>query len=143
MTEVKAAVSLGADVGGKDAHAATAEVCMLLRQALAERCRGPYGATFAEFALVVRIDGSVQSWGKRGVDNVRLQRKARFATADIFVPHTVWREGQAPFSAYLATNVAVAIEAIVERAKKAGDSIDADRLNRDVRNVTSEFALSG
>lgn len=143
MTEVTAAVSLGADVGGKDAHAATAEVCLLLRKALAERCRGPYGTAFAEFALVVRIDGSVQSWEKRGVDNVRLQRKARFATADIFVPHTVWREGQATFSAYLATNVAAAIGAIVERAKEAGDSIEADRLNRDVWSVTSEFAPIG
>jgi hypothetical protein len=142
VREVKAAVSLGADVGGKYAHSATAEVCMAIRQALAKRCRGPYGASFAEFALVVRIDGCVQSWGKRGVDNVRLQRKAKYATADIFVPREVWEEGRETFGPFLATNVEAAIRAIVDRVEKAGYSIEADMLVRDVARVTLDFARS-
>lgn len=140
MKQHKAAVSLGADVGGKDADAATAAVCMAIRRALAEECGGPYGASFAEFALVVRIDGSVQSWGNRGVDNVRLQRKARYATADIFVPQAVWAEGRRPFAAFMATNVVAAIQAIVDRAQKDGDLIEADLLIRDVRRATEHFA---
>lgn len=142
MREIKAAVSLGADVGGKDAHSATAEVCMAIRQALAKRCRGPYGASFAEFALVARIDGCVQSWGKRGVDNVRRQRKAKYATADIFVPREVWEEGRETFAPFLATNVEAAIRAIVDRAGKAGYLIEADLLIRDVARVTLDFARS-
>ena len=135
MKDAKVPVSLGADVGGKDAHAATSEVCIDLRQALAKECCGPYGASFAEFALVVRIDGSVQSWGKRGVDNVRLQRQSKYATADIFVPQDVWVEGLGPLRAFLATNIEAAIQAIVDRAEKSRDQIESDRLIRDVRKA--------
>ncbi len=142
MREVKAAVSLGADVGGKDAHSATAEVCMAVQQALAKGCRGPYGASFAEFALVVRIDGSVQSWGERGVDKVRLQHKAKYATADISVHREVWEEGRETFAPFLATNVEAGVRAIVDRAGKAGYVIEADPLIRDVARVTLDFARS-
>lgn len=138
--DAKALVALGADVGGKDAHAATAEACMPLRQALEKECRGPNGGAFAEFALVVRIDGSVQSWGTRGVDNVRLQRKSKYATADIFVPQVVWAEGPGALRAFLATNVEAAIQAIADRVEKARDPIDTDRLIRDVRRATEHFA---
>lgn len=139
MTADKAPVSLGADVGGKDAHAATSEVCMALRQALSKVCRGPYGPAFVEFALVARIDGSVQSWGKSGVDNVRLRRKSRYATADIFVPQSVWAEGPRPLGAFLATNIAAAIQAIIDRAEGAGDSIESTRLVQDVKKATQQF----
>jgi hypothetical protein len=139
MKAVKPSVSLGADVGGKDAHAATADDCMALRQALTHECRGPYGPAFSEFALVARIDGSVQRWGKRGVENVRLQRKSKYATADIYVPESVWAEGPTPFRAFLATNIAAAIQAIVERAEEGGDSIDSNRLLADVKRATEQF----
>jgi hypothetical protein len=136
MSSDKAAVTLGVDVGGTDAHAATTEVCMELRQALASECRGPYGPSFAEFALVVRIDGSVQRWGKSGVDNVRLQRVAKYATVDIFVPQTVWDAGPAAFRSFLATNILAAIEAIVDRAVKTKARLDSDHLVADVSRAT-------
>lgn len=135
VKSAKTPVSLGADVGGKDAHAATAQDCMALRQALANECRGPYGEGFREFALVVRIDGSVQSWGKSGVDNVRLQRKLKYATADIFVPKAIWASAPGAFRVFLATQIAAAIKAIVDRAEKAGDPIDSDSLISDVERA--------
>jgi hypothetical protein len=133
-------VTLGADVGGKDAHNATKEHYMALRRALAAKCAGPYGQTFDEFALVLRIDGSVQSWKKRGVDNVRLQRKFRYATADIFVPTQIWK-GKAPkvLRAFLANEVEAAIRAITERAKKLKVDIDDVKLLADVRRAISRF----
>ncbi|MDZ7653985.1 MAG: hypothetical protein U5L03_16210 [Burkholderiaceae bacterium] len=136
MTFAKPVVTLGVDVGGKDAHAATSEVCMELRRALARECQGPYGQSFEEFALVVRIDGSVQSWEKSGVDNVRLQRKSKHATADVFVPQGVWAAGPGPFRSFLAENIVAAIETIIDRAKKAKDQIDSEHLIADVRRAT-------
>lgn len=136
LSDVNVPVTFGADVGGKDAHAATSEVIMELRQALARECRGPYGASFAEFALVVRIDGAVQSWGKSGLNNVRLQRKSRYATADIFVPKAIWAAGHDVFRAFIAENIEIAIQSIVDRAEKAHDKIESEHLIGDVRRAT-------
>lgn len=135
MNEANAAVTLGADVGGKDAHAATAEACMTLRQSLARECRGPYGNSIAEFALIARIDGAVQSWGRCGVDNVRIQRKSGYATADIFVPKEVWLRGAEPFRAFLTENIQAALQAIIDRSEKAKHDVEADRLMADVRRA--------
>src|SRR5690242_2188452 len=88
-----AVITLGADVGGRDAHAAITGDILALRRLLEQECPGPYSATFDEFALILRIDGSVQSWGRRGVDHIRLQRKLRYAKADIYVPTTAWNAG--------------------------------------------------
>lgn len=139
----KSAVTLGADVGGRDAHAATEALVLALRRHLERECVGPYGEAFVEFALVVRVDGSVQSWGKRGVENVRLQRKSKYATADIFVPRDVWVEGPESVRTFLAGGVLAAVKAIVSRSEKTGDNVDRDLLVRDVARATEQFRCEG
>ena len=136
----KATVTLGADVGGKDAHAATKGDVLALRRCLKAACSGIFGTAFDEFALVLRIDGSVQAWNRRGVDNVRLQRKLRYATADIFVPRSSWSgESAESFRSCIADGVTAAIGEIVSRALRAGDDIKSDALCRDVATATRAF----
>jgi len=134
------AVTLGADVGGKDADVATNADVLALRRCLEAECRGPYGKGFDEFALVLRIDGSVQAWDKRGVGNVRLQRRLRCATANIFVPRSSWSvECTRTFRRDIVEGVTKAIGEIVARALRAGDDIAADALCRDVATATMKF----
>jgi hypothetical protein len=136
----KATVTLGADVGGKDADAATNADVLALRRCLEASCRGPYSTTFDEIALVLRIDGSVQAWNTRGVANVRLQRKLRYATADIFVPRSSWSsESTGTFRGDIAEGVTEAVSDIVARSLRAGDDIDADALLRDVATAKIQF----
>lgn len=140
QTSNTATVTLGADVGGKDADAATNADVLALRRCLEAECRGPYGKGFDEFALVLRIDGSVQAWDKRGVGNVRLQRHLRYATADIFVPRSSWSaERTGTFRTYIVEGVTAAIGEIVARALRAGDDIAADALCRDVATAITRF----
>jgi hypothetical protein len=139
-SEEKPAVTLGVDAGGMDSDNATREHYMALRRLLAAECHGPYGPAFNEFALVLRIDGSVQSWGKRGVDNVRLQRKSQYATADVFVPADAWKNRSSSIlRSFLAKEVESAVLAITERAATAKDVIEADRLIADVKRATERF----
>ena len=51
-------VTLGADVGGKDAHIGTHEYILEFRKLLRQECQGDYGNGngIVEFALVLRID---------------------------------------------------------------------------------------
>ncbi len=134
------AVTLGADVGGKDADVATRDDVLALRRCLEAECRGPYGMVFHELALVLRVDGSVQAWNKIGVSNVRLQRHLRYATADIFMPRSSW-EAVPPgaFRRHIADGVTTAVSEIVARALRAGDAVEGDALCRDVAAATRKF----
>ncbi len=135
-------ITLGADVGGKDAHAATNNHILALRLLLREECRGPYSQTIKEFALVLRVDGSVQVWGKSGVEGVRMQHKNSFATADIFVPREAWSTNDAySFRRLLASEVTSALAKIVECAQRRGIEVSRGTLERDIDTAIAKFLM--
>ncbi|HET6159115.1 MAG TPA: hypothetical protein VFE34_12265 [Dongiaceae bacterium] len=139
-TADRAVITLGAQMGGKDADAATDVDILALRRLLEQECPGPYSSAFNEFALVLRVDGSIDSWGRRGVDHVRLQRKLRYATADIYVPMSAWNTREVgAFRGFLAAEVESAIRVIGERVRKAKIAIDSERLLHDVQRATAQF----
>ena len=142
MKDLNAAfITLGADVGGRDADAATGPHLMKLRRLLAEECEGPYGKSLAEIALVLRIDGSIQSWKRSDVSNVRLQKKARYATADIFMPATVWKNGNAlEIREFMLSGVQTAIQAILERARKAKLDLNGEKIIQDLQRVAKAYS---
>ena len=92
---------------------------------------------------MLRIDGSVQAWGKRGVEGVALRRKGAFATADIYVSRDVWASDDLPaFKRFLASEVKEAIAAIAERASHRSVSLLRDDLERDVHRAALKFIAS-
>jgi hypothetical protein len=139
-SEARALLTLGADVGGKDAHTATHEHVLSLRRLLQQKCLGPYGATVKEFALVLRIDGSVKAWGKSGADNAAFQRRGSFATVDIFLPESAWSGREAAsIRKVLAVGVVAAIETLTELSEQKRIDISIDRLRQDVAAVVEEY----
>ncbi|MCG3190495.1 MAG: hypothetical protein LKCHEGNO_03228 [Burkholderiaceae bacterium] len=137
---IRAFVTLGADVGGRDADDATNAHVLAFRRLLADACRGSYSETIKEVALVLRIDGSVQAWGKRGVEGVALLRKGAFATADIYVTRELWASDDLPaFRKFLGSEVQAAIAAIAERARQRGVDLLRTELERDVHVAAVEF----
>lgn len=140
---VKAAVTLGADVGGTDADVAMKPHYMKLRKALERWCTTTYTSELQEFAIILRIDGSVQSWGKRGVDFIRLQKKKGYATADIFVPAALWQAGVvSDIRGYLAEQSIAALVSMLEKVKQAKIPIDAAKLLADANSAVEDFLAS-
>jgi hypothetical protein len=127
-------------MGGKDAYAATNVDIVALRRLLAQECPGPYCLAFNEFALILRVDGSIDTWGRRGVDHVRLQRNLRYAKADIYVPISAYNSKEpGAFRSFLAAEVESAIRAIVERARRAKIALDSERLLHDAQRATARL----
>jgi hypothetical protein len=136
-------ISLGADVGGKAAHDATHVHVLAFRRSLADACRGSYGGTIKEIALVLRIDGSIQAWGKCGVEGVALQRKRTFATADIYVSRDAWASNDPPaFKSFLAACVNQAIAEIAKHARHQGVGLSWEQLERDVQLAIKDFTAA-
>lgn len=133
-------VTLGADVGGKDAFNATNQHVLALRNLLRQECSRPSGDLIKEIALVLRIDGSVQAWGKSGVDNISLQKKKTFVTADIFVPVDVWSSGEASgIRRFLFDQVAQAIQLVVENVNRQGVTLEGKALEDALANVRRQY----
>jgi len=139
----RAFVTLGADVGGKDAHDATHAHILAFRRLLADTCRGPYSETIKEIALVLRIDGSVHTWGKRGIEGVALQKRSTLATADIYVSRDVWESLDfLAFRRFLASGIKAAIAEIAECARHQGIDLLREDLERDVYGAALKFTAS-
>lgn len=133
-------VTLGADVGGKDAHEATHAHILAFRKLLDSECKGPYSNKIKEIALVLRIDGSVQAWGKNGVEGVAIQKGGTFATADIFVSRDKWASHDvATFRNCLVSGVTAAMTAIAEYARQQGVDLLRENLERDVCRAALKF----
>jgi len=139
-SETRDLISLGADVGGKEAHEATKASVLDLRRLLRTKCKGPYSASIQEFALVLRIDGSVQSWGKSGAENAAFRQKNTFATVDIYVPISEWSgHDAAHVRKVLVTGVIDAVEKLVELAQRKKIDIAINDFRRDVDAAAKEF----
>ena len=133
-------VTLGAQVGGVDAGEATSSHVLGLRRLLRSCCRGPYSSSIREFALILRIDGALDSWGKVGVAGVAVRSKLGYATADIYVPREAWAAHDAHvFRRFLAEQVRFAITAIAERAKERRVDLARERLEQDVATATEQY----
>jgi hypothetical protein len=131
-------VTLGADVGGNDAHAATQEHILALRKCLEECCGASYSEVLTKIQLVLRIDGSIQSWGKAGVDHVFIRPALGYATADVFVPAAEW-ETPARFRAFVGDGARAAVAEIGERAARRKQPLALDRLTQDVGHAVDRF----
>jgi hypothetical protein len=133
-------ITLGADIGGRDAFVATHDHILSFRSLLRQHCRLPYSAALKEVALVFRIDGSVQAWGKKGVEAVRFYKKRAYVTADIFVPVDSWASLEvAEVRRNLAAGIADAVQIIVEGAERRKIEIESARLRREVSEVVMLF----
>jgi len=139
-SEARDVVSLGADVGGRDAHGATHEHILSLRRLLRQKCKASYSSIIKEFALILRVDGAMQAWGKRGVENVAFQRKRGIVTADIFVSIDEWSSSDASrIRMSLALGVRDAIEKVAEFVQRKKIDLAVDNLRLDVGAAIDEF----
>ena len=132
-------ITLGADVGGSDAYDATNDHVLKLRKSLGERCLGPYSETIREIALVLRIDGAVQAWGKTGA-KVMAMRTNAFVTADIFVPAHIWKDQDITvLQDFLGGGIRLAISEIGDYVARRGYSLNREGLERDIDLAVSTF----
>ncbi|WP_141243638.1 hypothetical protein [Pseudomonas indica] len=133
-------ITLGADVGGKDAFSATNQHVLALRSLLRQVDSKTSGGVLKEIALVLRVDGSVQAWGKSGVDNISFQKRKAFITADIFVPADVWSAGDAvSIRRFLWDQIMCAIRLVVEYVNRQGISLDGTNLKEALENAGQQY----
>lgn len=135
-------VTLGAQIGGPDAFEKTNKHIIMLRGILKNECVGPYSSVIREFAIVIRIDGSIEAWGEEGVGNLRVQKKFEYVTADIFVTERLWVDEKV-FRGYLISSVRLALEKMAERLRGQGIDLADRELMADIDRVARQYLEEG
>jgi len=132
--------SLGAQIGGPDAAAATRGSIGKLRQVLLHYCRGPYSDAIDEIALILRVDGKIQHWERSGVGKVFVRKKGKYIEAEIFVPRGIWEgNDEENISKYLACNVMEATKLVIGALERAAVSADYKKICMDIELCIDEY----
>lgn len=125
------------------------DVCMianekvLLYRALAEHVTSSHCSAIEEFALVLRVDGSLMTYGDEGVVRVRFAKARRYITADIQIPKSIWLGmSRAELRLYLVKQVKAAVTACVSRLRATKCVIEADVLNAEIEAATNAYLAS-
>lgn len=138
--KAEAAVSLGVQAGDPQADAAVAGHHDALRELFSEHCAHRYGEDIDAFAPVLRVDGEVWHWDRDGIGNVRVGKKSRRATFDIYLSRASWMGKDAvAVRRSIANGLREGFDAVVDRARKEKIDVDSDRLTADVRTVIKKF----
>lgn len=129
-------VTLGVQSGDLASSEAMRPSFMPLRRFLDERCRGAYCDWVDEFAIVLRISGSLWSFEGEGVQKIRLSRKGRYVTADYVVPESRWKgAGLRDLKAYTFSAVTNTLVEMCDKLKDAGAVVKSDELFMDLAKI--------
>ena len=131
-------ITLGGQMGDREAYAAVSPYSLKLRKLLAEKCCRGYGPNFREMAYVLRVDGTGWHWEKSGCAGVRVT-KSGAATVDIYMPVDVWKAGGASIRNFLAEHVKQGFELMLSRLISKKISLDSEGLSADFMAAVNEF----
>jgi hypothetical protein len=132
-------ISIGCQTGGPEAGV-VGSVKVPLYHALARHVTSSHCAAVEEYALVLRIDGSLDKFGAEGLSHLRFARKQRYVTIDIQIPESAWQPLKEPqLRAYLVRQVKSAIEACVSKLKREKLQVDDHALRSEIDAAALDY----
>jgi len=121
-------ISIGCQQGGPEA-CFIGELKVALYRVLDKHVTSTHCSEIDEYALVLRVDGSLDKFGDEGLARLRFAKAHRYITLDVQIPENVWKPmSRAQTRSYLATQVRAAVGACVKRLLKDKCSVNESAL---------------
>jgi hypothetical protein len=138
---MSASITIGCQGGGPET-APVGRSKVNLYHALARHVKSTHCDAIDEFGVVLRVDGSLDKFGREGITRLRFAKKRRYITVDIQIPESVWTPlGDLELRQYLGAQVSAAVRVCVTRLQKDGHVVDDAELMRKVDAAVSEYTL--
>lgn len=132
-------ITIGCECGGPEARI-VGEQKVPLFQALSRTVSSTYCSAIDEYALILRVDGSLAKYGPEGVAFIRFAKSKRYITADIQVPEAAWKPLQPEeLKEYLARQVLLALQACIARLTRDGHEVGTGALIAEVQHGVAEY----
>jgi hypothetical protein len=136
----KTIITLGVQSGDVESSEASRPAFMGLRKKLEVHCTAQYSPTIKEFAIVLRICGSLWQFEGEGVQKLRVNKKEEYVTADYVVPEARWKGvSLEETKRYLAAAVTETVRAMSDKLVKSRIVVDSIKLAEDVSKATAAF----
>lgn len=136
---MKPFISLGTQGGGPET-AIVGQSKLLLARALARHVTSTHCAVIDEYGPVLRVDGTLHTFGDEGFTRIRFAKKQRYITLDIQIPMACWQPlDDSGLRHYLARQVRSAIELCICRLQSDGHAVDERRLLAEIDAAISDY----
>jgi hypothetical protein len=133
------AISIGCEQGGPEA-CLIPDLKVSLYRLLSKHVSSTHCAAIDEYALVLRVDGSLAKYGEEGLARLRFAKAGRYITLDIQIPEAAWKPlDKAGTKLYLAKQVQAAVGACVERLARDKYEVNHPRLSAELNAAVSEY----
>lgn len=132
-------ISIGADCGGPEAIRVS-EAKIPLFKAFSQYVTSTHCDGIDQYALVLRIDGTLDQFGPEGIFRLRLAKAKRYITVDIQIPQSLWEPmSDMQLRAYLAKQCAAAIRSCVSRLTKERMVVEEVALWQEVEHAIQAY----
>lgn len=130
-------ISLAQELGGPDVPESFAGIVRSLRKCLSTIQAPDYATDTPEFALILRVDGSLKKYGPEGVEPPKLRRG--YILVDIVVSERRWQAPPEDQRRYLAEVVGEAFVAIADKLETKKRLLDRGRLLQDYEAIKVRY----
>ena len=132
-------ISIGCQIGGPE-PCAIADLKVSLYQALAQHITSTHCPVIDEYAIILRVDGSLDKFGTEGIARLMFSKVRRYIKVEVQIPESVWRPmTDSQTKEYLVRQVKAAISACVARLRKDNCPINEQNLLAEIDTATKAF----
>ncbi|MFZ6769976.1 hypothetical protein ACO0LM_23220 [Undibacterium sp. Di26W] len=132
-------ISIGAQMGGPE-PCLVGELKVPLYHAFAKHVTSTHCAAIDEYAIILRVDGSLDKFGAEGITRLRFEKARRYIKVEIQIPEAVWQPmTKSQTKEYLADQVQSAIAICVQRLNKERSVVAEERLREQVEAAIGEY----
>lgn len=132
-------ISIGCQSGGPEAGVVgRAKVPLYL--ALERHLTSTHCSAIDEFALILRVDGSLDKFGAEECTRLRFERTRRYIKIDIQIPEPAWKPlNEAGLKKYLVQRIKGAIALCVDRLREEKIAVDTATLESEIESASREY----
>ena len=132
-------ISIGVQNGGPE-DGGLGDIKIDLWRLFVQHCRSSYCPAVAHYAVVLRVDGEFQKFGREGIERIRRSKRDRDIGVEIVIPEAAWRDrSRNELRDYLARQVRAALQSCVARLRKDKETVDESRLFGEIDAAIDEF----
>ena len=132
-------ISIGCQAGGPEVGF-VGDLKVPLYRALAKHVTSSHCSAVDEYAIVLRVDGSLDQFGDEGFARLRYAKARRYITVDVQIPKAVWQPMSKPqFRSYIAHRVKEAVAVCTERLRQDKQAVAEKELYAEIEAAINEY----
>ncbi len=136
---VPSVISIGCQAGGSEVGF-FGDLKVPLSRAMAKHVTSSHCPAVDEYAIVLRVDGSLDKFGDEGFTRLRFAKARRYITVDVQIPETVWRPmSKRQLREYLAHQLKGAIALCAGRLRKDKNAVAETELFAEIEAAIKEY----